>query len=379
MYQYTGEYEQHLDDNWKPIRPLKPVSFYTFTPRPLIDGNFFDMDDELFALLTMTHKQLGILEGMMKFVPDYEVIRELMILLECHFSRLIDYDGSYFSELLKSINTGKSEADNILNVVSAYRYSCDSNACEIDFSQLCTIAIHGRDPDSKISERKKFLFLKKGHTNLKEYNPTAPDTIRPALTDISAFLSDNDKTDFLVKAALAHYQFEMIHPYECYNGVIGRIMFPMILHSYDIKAALYIGLSEYLYYRKNDYFEILGSTQYSGGYIALIKFFVRGIYESAIVATNRIEHIHQMIIEDEKKIIELGSSAKRLMAVYDYFKAHILSQTRMISNALEISFNTAAKSINTLCDLGILELENDQSRHRTYVYGRLMSILTHQG
>jgi predicted transcriptional regulator len=85
-----------------------------------------------------------------------------------------------------------------------------------------------------------------------------------------------------------------------------------------------------------------------------------------------------MIIEDENRIIELGSSAKRLTAVYDYFKAHVLSQTRMISNAFEISFNTAAKSINTLCELGILQLENDQSRHRVYVYDRLLKVLMYQ-
>ena len=47
MSQYTGEYEQNLDDNWKPIRPLAPFSFYTFTPRPLMDGKLFAIDEEL--------------------------------------------------------------------------------------------------------------------------------------------------------------------------------------------------------------------------------------------------------------------------------------------------------------------------------------------
>jgi len=274
MSQYTGEYEHHLKDDWKLIRPLEAFSFYTFTPRPLMDGGFFELDDELFTMLTMTHKQLGVLEGIIKHIPDIEIIREMMILIECHFSRLIDYDGGYFIELLKAINTGKNEVHNTLNTVSAYKYSFDNNADKIDLSKLCTIAIYGRDSDKKIKEREKFIFLGKGHTNLKEYNPTAPDKIRPALTDISTFLYDNDKTDVLVKAALAHYQFEMLHPFECYNGVVGRIMFPMILHLYGIKVAPFVGLSEYLYYRKNDYFEILGSTQYSGVYIALIKFFV---------------------------------------------------------------------------------------------------------
>jgi len=63
------------------------------------------------------------------------------------------------------------------------------------------------------------------------------------------------------------------------------------------------------------------------------------------------------------------------MAVYNHFKAHVLSQVRIISNSLEISFNTAAKSVNTLCELGILQLKNDQSRHCVYVYNKLLNIL----
>jgi Fic family protein len=57
-------------------------------------------------------------------------------------------------------------------------------------------------------------------TNLKSYNPTAPDAVLPALADISAYLYNDKDTDPLIKAALVHYQFEMIHPFEQYNGIV---------------------------------------------------------------------------------------------------------------------------------------------------------------
>ena len=62
------------------MRPLEPLSFYTFTPRPLMDGDFFELDEELLAMLTVTYRKLGILEGMIKLIPDIEIIRNLMIL-----------------------------------------------------------------------------------------------------------------------------------------------------------------------------------------------------------------------------------------------------------------------------------------------------------
>lgn len=189
-------------------------------------------------------------------------------------------------------------------------------------------------------------------------------------------MQNDEKTDVLVKDALAHYQFEMIHPYECYNGVVGRIMIPMIMQKHGIEAASLMGLSEYLYYNTNDYFEILRTTQYSAGYIALIKFFVCGIYEAAKTANERIEKMLRIITDDEMEITTLGPSTKRLLMIYNYFKAHVFSQIKIVSNDLGISFNTVAKSVKQLCELGILQLESNQSRHRVFVYERLLDALS---
>lgn len=187
---------------------------------------------------------------------------------------------------------------------------------------------------------------------------------------------NDEKTDVLAKASLTHYQFEMVHPYECYNGVVGRIMIPMIMQKHGIEAASLVGLSEFLYYNKNGYFDILRTTQYSAGYIALVKFFVRGIYEAAKTANARIERMLRTITDDEMKITVLSSSAKRLLIVYNYFKAHVFSQIKVVSDDLGISFNTVAKSVNKLCELGILQLESNQSRHRIFVYSTLFNALS---
>ena len=262
---------------------------------------------------------------------------------------------------------------NTLNIVSAYKRSLEKPVSEIDWSQLCTIALHGHDSKKKVGEREEFISLGQGRTNLKEYNPTAPNKIRPALTDISVFLSDDKKVDVLVKAALAHYQFEMIHPFECYNGIVGRLMFPMILHTYGIMVAPFIGLSEFLYFNKNNYFNILSTTQYSAGYIALIKFFVRGIYVEATRSANQIEMLAQTIAEDEAKV-RVGN--KSTMMVYLYFKKHLMSEIKPVSQALGISFNTVAKAVDGLIAMGILKKDNQQARHRIFVYERFLSTLS---
>ncbi len=143
--------------------------------------------------------------------------------------------------------------------------------CAPDLSRICGIALYGESEDNPMSVRDHQTFWLGAKTNLKGYNPTAPDAVLPALADISAYLYNDQKTDPLIKAALVHYQFEMIHPFERYNGIVGRIIVPIMLSDVAREAKLLICLSEYLYHNKNEYFDLLRSTQFSGGYIRWIK------------------------------------------------------------------------------------------------------------
>jgi len=375
MYQYTGDYEKLYRSNKNQLRPLEDFYFYAFTPRPLMDGSFFTPDEELSSLLVMAHGQLGVLEGMTKYISEIEIIRDLMILKECHYSRLIDYDGDCFSVALKSINANRKESQIISNIASAYKFSMGQNISSIVLSEICTIAIFGLESNHKIRVREDVVSLRGSFSNLIEYNPTSPNKILPALADVAAYLENDKITDVLVKAALIHYQFEMIHPFERYNGIVGRMLFPMLLYAHGVKSASFIGLSEFLYLNRNEYFEILSTTQYSGGYIALIKFFVRCIYISIKRISSQIEEFVQIVNEDEAKI-DASKPLKSTWLVYDYFKKHLISEIKPISETLGISYNTVAKIVNGFLEMNILAKDDKQSRHRNFVYSRIMSVLS---
>jgi Fic family protein len=337
-------------------------------------GGFFTLDDELSSLLFMAHRQIGVLEGMIKYIPDIEIIRELMIMKECYYNKLIDYGGDRLSKMLKAGNMGKNDMQETKNIVAAYEFSFGQNISSITLSKICKIALYGLGSEITVREREDVISLTGAFSNLKEYNPTAPQKILPALADIAAYLLNDEKTDVLAKASLVHYQFEMIHPFQRYNGIVGRIIFPMILYAHGIQSAPFWGLSEFLYFNKNDYFDILSTTQYSGGYIALIKYFVRCIYISAKRASSQIEELVQIITEDESKI-NAGKTSKITWIVYNYFKRHLVSEIKPISEAFGISYNTVAKIVNGFLEMNILAKDDQQSRHRNFVYSRFMSTL----
>ncbi len=116
----------------------------------------------------------------------------------------------------------------------------------------------------------------------------------PSLADISAYLYDSED-DPLIQAALVHYQFEMIHPFEKYNGIVGRILIFMVLKK--LQAKRYLGcvyLSTYSLI-KNEYFDILSSTQYSGGYVRWIKYFIRIINEATQTSVDLLKNTKKQL------------------------------------------------------------------------------------
>ena len=216
------------------------------------------MDDELSALLIEAHRNIGFLEGLLKYAPSKDAFSELMLLKECTYSLMIDYDSPTFQDVLVSRGSRKDDITPIINLELAYKVASDRTISAPDLCKLCGIALYGDATDKTVSVRDKQTFLLGVRTNLKAYNPTAPDAILQALADISAYLYNDKDTDPLIKAALVHYQFEMIHPFEQYNGIVGRIIIPMVLRDVANETLPLICLSEYLYHNKNEYFDMLG-------------------------------------------------------------------------------------------------------------------------
>jgi len=75
-------------------------------------------------------------------------------------------------------------------------------------SEICGIALYGNVAGKLVDVRVKPIFLYNVRTNVKSYNPTAPNEILSALADISAYLNNDKDIDPLIKAVLVHYQFE---------------------------------------------------------------------------------------------------------------------------------------------------------------------------
>ncbi len=371
MLPYTGDYIEHVDGNNCHFK------YYTFTPRPLMRGNLYKLDDELSNLLIDAHRNIGFLAGLLKFAPNKNAFGELMLLKECTYSLMIDYNSPSFQDVLLSRGSGKGNILSITNLEMAYKVARDKIISAPDLGKLCGIALYG-DPTSKpLGIRDRQTFLQGVSTSIKTYNPTAPDDLLPALADISAYLYNDKDTDPLIQAALVHYQFEMIHPFEQYNGIVGRIIIPMILRDTANEALPLLCLSEYLYYNKNEYFDLLRTTQYSGGYIRWIKFFVNALGEIARRSARLLVQYENAIFEAEQLIKDSTPSSKSIWSVYNYLKKFPISNISSAMERTSFSFNSVSKAMRIMKEKGIVQ-ESGGVRNRIWEYTEVVYLLLNQ-
>ncbi len=236
MFVQTGNYTEHNNND------LRRSSYYTFTPRPLMGESFYAMSDELAMALTDTHRALGILEGMAYLLSDAEALYDLMLFRESCFSKMIDYpDTDIYTKLIMSARSGPE--NDVVNIMAAYHYALETSTRKLSFNSIASHAFYGNNSQQKVFERTKQIFLSKSTSSYRQYNPTAPNKIRAAIVDMQKFMG-SDSSDVLIRAAMCHYQFEMIHPYESSNGIVGRILVYQILSQAKLHGIRLLSLSE---------------------------------------------------------------------------------------------------------------------------------------
>lgn len=366
MSEYTGEYLKHGGEG------TGEAVYYSFVPRPLMDGNFYTIDEELASLLAQAHGALGTLDGMISYMRDKESLEEIMLTKECIYSMQIDNPTFSFATFLETRGVGKPDR-NVQKIMNAYRNSFGTELHVNYLTDIYTIVASGLESEVVLGFRDVPFFMHNLLTNAKVYNPTYPGRIRPALIDMVNYLTEST-ADVLIKAALTHYQFEMIHPFDAHNGIVGRILISKVLRDSGLSMVSSLCISEGFYHANNDYFDILESTQTSGGYLRWIKFFVQCVLDTAHRSIEQITQYHQVVQHDVDRLKSNRQTTKSTLAIFDYYKHYLMSTSKLLVENLHLTYPTATKSVKMLSEMGILKQNSAGSRNRLFSYHELTSL-----
>lgn len=206
--------------------------------------------------------------------------------------------------------------------------------------------------------------------------PPPPDLVTKCMGQLELFLREERRDlPVLVKAGLAHVQFETIHPFLDGNGRLGRLLITFLL---CVAGALHepiLYLSLFFKTNRQAYYELLDRVRTTGDWEAWLDFFLTGVKETADQAVNAARRIIALLEADRRKIESLGRPAASVLRVFQHAQTNPILSIGGASEKTGVSFPTVASAVEQMQRLGLLREITGKQRKRLFVYDPYLAIL----
>ncbi|MEA3423977.1 MAG: Fic family protein [Bacillota bacterium] len=343
-------------------------------------------DDEMIFLLSEAHRYLGRLDEVTDRLisPNYFVY--MYARKEATLSSQIEGTQATFSDLIKAeagisenIPTDVKEIENYIKAIN-YGYKRIET---LPLSLRLIREIHETLMDDVRGQHKtpgKFRTSQNwigGYSiSTATYIPPAIEYMNDLLDNLEKFMHTKNLISPLIKSALVHSQFEMIHPFLDGNGRIGRLLIAFYLASenYLHKPTLY--LSKYFKKNQQTYYNCLYNIHLKGDYETWIKFFLTGVIETSKEAIDIARAIEELKTNDLKKLSLLGVTSKNALLIYEKLFNKPSITIEEMTNILNVSNSTAGRLVNQLIDIEILVKLDNKLRNRVFIYKNYIDIFS---
>jgi Fic family protein len=207
------------------------------------------------------------------------------------------------------------------------------------------------------------------------YVPPPPQEVPRLLGDLEKYLHARDKLPPLVRAGLAHVQFETIHPYLDGNGRIGRLLVTLLLEEWRLLSQPLLYLSLFFKRRREDYYRALSRVRTEGDWEGWTAFFLEGVGTIAEEAVQSARELLALVSRDRTRVLAAAKATVAAARLFDELPRHPIVTVTSAVQLLRTTKPTAAKAIALLENAGILTETTGRRRDRTFSYARYLEQL----
>jgi Fic family protein len=194
---------------------------------------------------------------------------------------------------------------------------------------------------------------------------------------LERFLDDEEGgLSALVRAGLAHVQFETIHPFLDGNGRVGRLLITLLLCHAGILREPLLYLSFYFKENRSAYYAHLDAVRRDGDWEAWLDFFLAGVRETAEGAVSTAQRLVALFSADRERIVPTGRRAGSALRIHDALRSRPVTTVQDASARSGLSFPAAASALERLIELGIAREMTGKRRNRVFAYDRYLAILS---
>ena len=364
-----------------------PDGYAAFVPAPLPPDPPLSIDDRLQSLLDEANQALGRLDAVTLLLPDPAQFLYSYIRKEAVLSSQIEGTQSSLSDLLLFENevipgAPLDDVEETSNYIAAMSLGLSRIASgELPLSNRLLREVHARlmhgvrgGDQAPGKFRRSQNWLGGTRPGNARFVPPPALEVQPAMSDLERFLHDAS-APILVKAALAHAQFETIHPFLDGNGRVGRLLITLLLTSERVLQQPLLYLSLYFKQHRDTYYERLQAVRIHGAWEEWLAFFLEGVVTVAGSATETARRIRALVDRDREAIHGLGRGAASALRVHELAGRRIVLSSRVAATELGLSVPTVNAALGRLEAAGILREATGRRRGRLYVYDDYLQLL----
>ena len=359
-----------------------------FIPLPLPPQPPLALDGPLQQTLESALLALGRLDGVTTLLPDQTLFLYSYVRKEAVLSSQIEGTQSSLSDLLlfeleEAPGVPLDDVVEVSNYVAALEHGLRRLREGFPLSNRLLREIHGvllsrgRGSDKSPGEfRRSQNWIGGSRPGNADFVPPPHRVVPDCMAELERFLhAREDGLPLLLRAGLAHVQFETIHPFLDGNGRIGRLLVTLLLCQVGVLREPLLYLSLYLKQHREKYYDLLNYVRQSGDWEEWLVFFLEGVRVTATGAFDAAQQIARMFQENHDRIETTGRRAGSAVRVHEALKARPILPLSEVCKRTMLSFPTATKAMELLIEQGIAREITGKRRDRLFVYDRYLAIL----
>lgn len=362
----------------------QPSGYRAFIPAPLPPAPAIVFDGELLTLLSNADRDLARLDALASLLPNPDLFVAMYVRHEAVLSSQIEGTQGTLEDVLSfevaaTHNDTPRDVEEVVNYVRAMNHGL-RRLPEFPLSLRLVREIHGelmqgvrggeRSP-GEFRTSQNWIGPPNCTLRTAAFVPPPPHELMNALGDLESFVHESaGDLPLLVRCGLVHAQFETIHPFLDGNGRVGRLLITLMLCEQAALTRPLLYLSLYLKAHRAEYYDRLTAIRQSGQWEPWLKFFLRGVSQTARVATQTARDIIAM---REQHRSQFARNARGLRLL-DALMQQPLTSVSRVAQAVGCTFPTAAKLVADFEAAGVLQETTGFDRNRLYRYEPYMAL-----
>jgi Fic family protein len=360
-----------------------------FVPAPLPPRPPIDWTPELRSKFDQALLALGRLDSVSTLLPDTSLFLYMYVRKEAVLSSMIEGTQSSLSDLLlfeldQEPGVPLDDVREVSNYVAALDHGLRLLGEGLPLSLRLFREIHGvlltkgRGSNQTPGEfRRSQNWIGGTRPGNAAFVPPPAEDVLECMSKLEFFLHDQpEPTPVLLKAALAHVQFETIHPFLDGNGRLGRLLIALLLCEQKVLREPMLYLSLYFKTHRQYYYELLNNVRMTGDWEGWLDFFAEAVIVTATQAVETAQQLLDLSNQDRDKISGLGRAAASTLQVHRALMEHPIATSGSLVEKTGITPATVNKALGHLEQLGIVKELTAQKRNRLFSYAGYIEIMS---